>query len=336
MKGDNHPDGGSFPDLVWEMASAFRRSRVLLTAVELDLFSALGPASRPSSEVAGAIDCDPRATDRLMNALVAMGLLQKSGERFANVPDGLRFLARGSPDYLAGLMHSANLWDKWSTLTDAVRAGGSVQPAGRAGRGEEWIRAFISAMHDRARLRAESLVSLLDLGGVRKVLDLGGGSGGYAAAVVRAGAGITATVFDRPEVVPLTRRFLDEAGCSDTVQALAGDFHTDDLGSDYDLVLISAVLHSNTPVQNCALLARAASVLNPGGRVVIRDFIMGPDRTVPLRGALFSLNMLVNTAGGDTYTEEEYRAWMKDAGLVSIRREETSDGDAVMIGTKPA
>ena len=335
MKGDNHPDGGSFPDRVWETASAFRRSRALLTAVELDLFTALGPASTPSSEVAEAMGCDPRATDRLMNALVAMGLLQKSGERFANVPDGLRYLVRGSPDYLAGLMHSANLWDKWSTLTGAVRAGGSVQPAGMADRGEEWIRAFISAMHDRARLRAKSLVSVLDLAGVHSVLDLGGGSGAYAAAVVRACSGITATVFDRPEVVPLTRSYLREAGCSEAVHALAGDFHTDDLGSGYDLVLMSAVLHSNTPAQNRALLEKTASVLNPGGRVVIRDFIMAPDRTSPLRGALFALNMLVNTAGGDTYTEEEYRAWMKDAGLVLIRREETAEGEAVMIGTKP-
>ncbi len=335
MKREDESDGASFPERVWETASAFRRSRAFLSAVELDLFTALGSEPRTSAEVAESLRCDPRATDRLMNAMTAMGFLQKDGGRFANTPDGLRFLVRGSPEHLAGLMHSANLWCKWSTLTEAVRAGGSVEPTGIASRSPEWIRAFISAMNDRGRSRAGAFAAWLDLDGVRTVLDLGGGSGAYAAAMVSAGKGITATVFDRPEVVPLTRHFLDETGCAESVRTLPGDFLVDELGSGYDLVLMSAVLHSLAPEQCRGLIARTSAALNPGGRIVIRDFVMSADRTAPLRGALFALNMLVNTDGGDTYSENEYRGWLEAAGLTGVRRHTTPDGDDVVIGMKP-
>lgn len=309
----------------------FQQSRVVLTAVELDVFTVLGDEARPSSEVAARVGTDPRATDRLLNALVAMGLLEKAGGRFRNGPFAARHLVRGRPDYLAGLGHSVHLWSTWSTLTEAVRAGHSVapRPAGDAAR---WREAFIAAMHWRGQAQADEVTALLDLSRVRRVLDVGGGSGVFSMAFVRARPGLHATIVDLPEVVPLTRRYVAEAGLADRIRVVAGDLTRDALGRDYDLVFISAVVHSFPPEENRRLLKQAVAALAPRGRVVVQDFLMNESRTGPLHAALFALNMLVGTPAGDTYTESEVRAWMQEAGLEAVERRDTSFGTSLLVG----
>src|SRR5512135_662827 len=142
------------PQPILELATAFQRSRVLLSAWELDLFTVLADERRTSGEVAAAIGADGTATDRLMNALVALGLLDKRDGRFANGALSARYLVKGRPEFMAGLGHTNNLWDGWSPLTDVVRAGqGQPRPA-PPGREDEWRRHFIAAMHWRARRNA--------------------------------------------------------------------------------------------------------------------------------------------------------------------------------------
>lgn len=322
------------PEPIREIAIAFQRSRVLLTAYELGVFTALGEEARSAEEVAATIEADVRATDRLMNALCAMGLLRKTDRRFSNTPLTSRFLVEGKPEYLNGLSHTAQLWELWSTLTAAVRRGGSVVAQPFEERDEAWFRSFIAAMHERAVGLAPTVVSLLDLSGVSRVLDVGGGSGAYAMAFVRARDGIRAVVFDLPKVVPLTREYVEREGLSDRVEIAAGDYHVDELGSGFDLVFLSAILHSNSVPQCRALLRKCAGALNPGGQVVVQEFLMDEDRTSPAFGALFALNMLVATPEGDAYTESEIRAWMMEAGLSEITRKDTGFGTSLMQGRK--
>jgi SAM-dependent methyltransferase len=284
--------------------------------------------------VAAAAGCDPRATDRLMNVLTALGLLEKRDGRFRNAPVAAANLVKGKPGYMAGFGHTNNVWRTWSGLTEAVRRGGpaeSLEPIG--GRGEEWLRAFIGAMHARARLTAGDVVGLLDLEGVHRVLDVGGGSGVYAMAFVRARRGITAVVFDLPEVVPLARGYIQAEALSAEVETAAGDYLRDSIGSGYDLVFLSAVIHSNAPEENRLLFRKAAGALLPGGRLVVQDFLMDEDRTGPLQAALFALNMLVGTPAGDTYTESEVRSWMTEAGFRDVTRIDTATGTNMMIGS---
>jgi ubiquinone/menaquinone biosynthesis C-methylase UbiE len=327
-------DNALSPEAILEMASAFQRSRVLLTACELDLFTVLGEARRSSAEVARALGTDERATDRLMNALCAIGLLQKSEGRFSNTPPAARFLVRGGPDFLANLGHIAHLWDTWSTLTQAVREGRSVQARPVKAHGAEWFRAFIAAMHWRATRHAPQVVASLDLGGVSRVLDVGGGSGAYAMAFARARGDIHAVVFDLPAVVPLAEEYIRHGGLADRVKTVAGDFEADPLGGAFDLAFLSAILHGNSAAQNRALLRKAAEALNPRGQLVVQDFIMAEDRTTPAFGALFALNMLVGTEAGDTYTESLVRGWMEEAGLGHVVRQDTAFGASLMIGRK--
>lgn len=323
------------PETIRELAFGFQPSRIFLTAYELGVFTAIGEASKTSSQVARRLRTNPRATDRLMNALVAMGLLEKKVGRFSNTPATLRFLVKTHPEFSPGLMHAVNLWKTWNTLTDAVRIGMSLTIGRRAyDGGKNWQEAFIAAMHDRAKKQAPQVVGQMDLIGVKRVLDVGGGPGTFSMAFVRERKGNTATVFDLPSVIPLTKKYIKDAGLADKIDTAAGDYTTDQLPKGYDLVFLSAIVHSNSPAENRRLLKKCAKALNPGGQVVVQDFIMDEDRTSPAHGAFFALNMLVNTERGDTYTESEIVSWMKAAGLSSITRRDNRFGTTQIIGKK--
>ena len=326
------PDRSLKPDRIMEMVMAFQRSRILLTAYELELFTVLDEESKSSAEVAGALGTEKRATDRLMNALCALELLIKKENRFSNTPLAQRFLVKHSPDFMGNLYHSVNLWDTWSTLTPAVYKGTTVMEKKINDRGEKWLTAFIASMHNRAKKHAPKVVDKLDLSKVTRVLDIGGGSGAYAMAFVKAGPNINAAVFDLPNVIPITRRYIEKEGLTGKIKTIVGDYTVDPLGKGYDLIFLSAVIHISSIEVNMKLLKKCSEALNPGGQVVIQDFIMDEDRTVPPSGAFFALNMLVSTEAGDTYTESEVKDWMTTAGLAGIKRIDTPFGTSLILG----
>jgi SAM-dependent methyltransferase len=316
-----------------QQMAAFQRPRILLTAVDLGVFDALAAGPRASAAAARTLRADPRAVDRLLCALCSMGLVRKSGGRYANAPDAARFLVRRSPGFLAGLDHSVRLWQSWSTLTDAVRRGRSLPDRGRPDPGAS--HSFIAAMHWNAASRAKDVARLIGLSGVRRVLDIGGGSGAYSMAFARAIKGLRSVVLDLPDILPITRRYIRAERMQRSVTTTPGDFNRGPFPRGFDLAFLSMIVHINSPAANARLIRRAAAALNPGGRLVIQEFIVDETRTSPPFSAFFALNMLVNTDAGDTYTESEMREWMKAAGLVKITRKDTSAGSGLIIGQKP-
>lgn len=322
------------PASIRELGMGFQASRILLTAVELRVFSVIGAGAMTSDEVAARAGGDPRATDRLLNALCALGLLDKRSGRFSNTPDSRRYLDASSPEYVAGLGHTAGMWHTWSGLTDAVREGRPALRRAINDRGDAWLEPFIAAMHYRAVPHAPRLAELIGLDGVARVLDVGGGSGVFATSFARQQPGLEAVVFDLPNVLPLTQRYITEAGLGSRVTTAVGDYLADPLPGGFDLVFLSAVVHSNSPAENAALMRSCAAALNPGGRVAIVDFVMDDDRLSPAGGAFFALNMLVATDHGDTFTESEIRDWMTAAGLAAGPRVETGFGTSIVIGIK--
>jgi len=318
-----------------EALYGFRRSRIILTAFELDIFSELGGKTLSPERLANTIGADARGVDRLLNALCALGLVRKVKGRFANTKIARDFLSAGSPHFLAGLTHTANQWQSWHTLSAAVRRGGTVCERKAGGPGDEKrLPGFIAAMHERATPQAPAIVKLLDLKNVQRCLDIGAGSAAYAMALARAKKDIRAVAFDLPDVLPLTRDYVRRAGLLKRFGFIAGDFRRDDWGKGYDLVLLSAIVHMNGALENEKLIAKAAGSLNPGGQLVIQDFIMRPDRTRPEVGAIFALNMLVATAAGDTFTAGEVRGWMRAAGLKKIVHKTTPFDASLLIGWK--
>ncbi len=137
-----------------------------------------------------------------------------------------------------------------------------------------------------------------------------------------------------PNVVPVTRKYIDKANLGQSVVTVAGDYLSDDLGSGFDLVLMSAIIHINNPEENRILIKKGADALSPGGQLVIMDHLMSEDRTEPLQGAVFAINMLVGTKHGDTYTRDEIGGWMKAAGLGGIKTLDSPTGVQYIIGIK--
>jgi len=308
---------GTLPDDINDMIRAFWPSRAVLTALELDIFTAVAKGAT-TAEVAQKIHADSRATEMLLNVLVSLHLLEKKDGRFTNTAASARFFAEGSPDNARpGLLHIANLWHRWSTLTDAVRAGTSVATRTRDAQS---TKDFIAAMDRNAKERAAALVKAVSANGARRMLDLGGGSGAYSIAFAQANPALHSEILDLAEVLPITEGHIRNANLSERIATRAGDMLTSPLGGNYDLILVSAICHMFSPEQNRALFQRAHKALSATGRFVIQDFILEPDKTSPQFAALFSLNMLVGTRGGASYSEPEYTAWLREAGFTQIQR----------------
>lgn len=306
----------SLDDMLLAIRS-FQESRVFLTALELDLFTVVGEGTG-ADEIAYGMGADVRATEMLLNALTALGALEKREGRFQCTSESM---ALGPAR--AGLMHTVHLWETWSTLTDCVKAGTTMHRPGVEGHQEAWTEAFIAAMHARAQRSAAQVVQAVQAVQAvnpQRMLDVGGGPGTFSIAFAQAHPELRVEVLDLGPVVPMARRNIREAGLSDRVTVREGDLRTDALGEAYDLILVSAICHMLDEGENRDLLRRCACALASGGQLVIRDFILDPDRAGPPAAALFALNMLVSTRRGNAYAEADYRQWLQEAGFQDILR----------------
>jgi predicted O-methyltransferase YrrM len=325
-------ESGTPPDDLTMTIRVFMDSRVILSAIELDIFTAVGSGAK-ASEVASKLKTDPRATETFLNAVTSMGLLEKQDNIFRNTPISARYLsADGKNDSRMALMHMVGLWTRWSTMTDCVRKGTSVSYREVTEREGESTQAFIAAMHSNAAMRAPLVAKAVGTENVHRLLDLGGGSGAYSIVFAQANPNLKAEIFDLPDVLPIARGHIAEAGLTDRVTLRPGDMRKDDFGKGYDLVLLSAICHMYSPEENIDLLKKTFRAVAQGGRLVIQDFILDPDKTSPRQAALFALNMLVGTPAGGTYNEAEYSGWMRSVGFADIRRIDFPGPASLIVG----
>ncbi len=324
-------EAGILPDDLNEMIRSFMPSRAVLTALELDVFTAI--AGGASAEgVAHQMNTDPRATEMLLNVLVSLNLLEKRDGTFFKTPVSARFLSEDSRDNARpALMHTAHLWHRWSTLTECVRAGTSVE---RSGRDNDGVKAFIAAMDRNAKERTAAVVKAVGSTGISRMLDLGGGSGAYSIAFARAIPELKSEILDQGNVVTLAQEYIRKAGLAERITVRVGDMLRDPLGENYDLVFVSAICHMFSPDENQNLLQRSYKALAPKGQIVVQDFILEPNKTAPRAAALFSLNMLVGTQSGSSYSEPEYASWLQSAGFSNVRRVRMPGPSGLMIGVR--
>ena len=297
-----------------------------MTAAELDIFSNIDDAGITNKELAVLLNLHERGCEHLLNALVSFGFLTKVNDTFYTTRESYTYLSRKSPGYLGGLIHLNHLWDTWSKLSEVVRTGRSAHPDEINDRGESWLLAFINAMHDRAKKQAPQQLISLDLSGVRSVLDVGGGSGAFSMEFVLKHPGIEAVVFDLPEVLPITRKFIEKEGFSGKIKTYSGDYTRDELPGGFDMVFLSAVIHSNSLEVNRNLVKKCFKALNRNGKIVIQDWVLNNDRTQPYGGAVFAINMLVGTEAGDCFTEQEVNEMLTGEGFKNISRIEFATG----------
>lgn len=309
-------------EVIARLARGFWAPRALLSAVEIELFAKLGGQSLTPSELAERLDCDARGVELMANALVGLELLTFSDGRYAAAPRARRFLDPSSPEYRGGVVQLANLlWERWSRLSAVVRAGADAI-------GPEWderaVEQFTMAMHQRRPTAGQVLVRALDLHDVRRVVDLGGGAGTFSEALALALPEAQIILVDRPQVIAVARRRLPDDLLAGRMVLVEHDFMAEgiplagDPPGNYDLALLSSVIHLFGPEDNAALLGRIYDALEPGGQVAIRDFLVDPEGTTPVEAALFAVNMLVNTPAGRCYSFEQIKQWLNDAGFGEV------------------
>jgi (2Fe-2S) ferredoxin/SAM-dependent methyltransferase len=327
--------GGVVPDDLNETLRGFMASRALITALELNVFTAVG-AGATASQVVAKLGTDLRATGELLNAMVALGLLQKNGDRYSNTPTSLRFLGEGSPDSARlAMLHNVTLWNQWSNLTERVLRGTAADTRAMGAWAEDArLRpAFVAYMDRNAKVAAAGLVRSLG-NGFQRMLDLGGGSAAGSIALAKANPGLQVEVLEQPSMMALTEDYVRQAGVADRVRVRCGDLLNDSFGQGYDLILLSSVAHMFSPEQNRDLLRRACQALAPKGRLVIQDFVLEADGTSPRMGALASLTMLCLSKNGATYTEQEYQTWLNEAGFSEVKRVRLPGPVNLVVGTK--
>ena len=313
------------------LARGFMASRIILSAVEVDLFGVLGEGALSNEELARALSADPRGVEILANALVALDLLTKEAGQFRNSPTSLKYLSSQSVRFRGGgLHHMANLWRSWDRLTEIVKRGGPSKIPWT----DDSRKSFIQAMEHMGKGVAPQLAQTLDLSKVKSALDLGGGPGTFAIALAKQKPDLKAVVLDLPYALEVARQAVTEAGLSDRITFKEGDFFKDDLGKDYDLVLISSIIHSLDEEENLQVLARIKEALNPGGLLVIRDFLVDDSHTQPTQAAIFAVNMLVNTQGGRTYSFKEIAGWLKKLDFENIHHRDLDGRSQLVLAGK--
>lgn len=300
-----------------ELSGGYWAGCAVQAAVRLDVFTALEKGAQTEKELASTLACDQRGFSMLVTALAALGLLARGEDGKITAPAHvLSLLSKNSPDYLGFIIqHHAHLMPSWARLAEAVRAGQPIRDESSSHTDSAAEReAFLFGMFNIARLQAEKVAEVLDLSGRNKLIDVGGGPGTYAVYFCRKNPGLRATIFDLPTTEPFAEKIVARYGLSERIDFVSGDFLADTLPKGQDVAWLSQVLHGETVADAAKLLKNAAACLVPGGLLCVQEFVLDDDRGGPPHAALFGLNMLVGTQGGQTYTAGELAAMMREAG----------------------
>ena len=321
------------------LASGHVEARLTQTAVELRIFDALENAALTSEEAAARLALEPKAAELLLNALAAVELLHKNAALFSLADTARQYLLRSSPYYVGDMIRfESSLWNCWEKLPEAIRSGKAVRPANMYQDDVNETEIFISAMDSLVKARGDSdvVASVLDWSHVGEFLDVGSGPATYPIALCKKFPNLHATIFDLPVTLNITRHFIRAAGMEDRIRLIAGDYRKDAIPGDYQVIFLSNVIHGEDYAKNEALIGKLAKNLEPAGRIVIKDHILDDSRAKPAVGAIFSLLMLLTTAGGRCYSFNEIRTWMEAAGLSEVEQINLPSllTSSLVIGTK--
>ncbi|MFC2165088.1 methyltransferase [Acidobacteriota bacterium] len=325
------------PGRLFKTSGNYWLSCAIHAAVKLDVFTAIGLEKIAGEGIAQKINGDTRAVSMLCNALVAMGLLDKKDDKYANTSFSQSFLSKGSPQYSGNIiMHHHFMVESWTKLDQAVRTGNPVRT--RASRGEEErLESFIMGMFNLAMNLAPQLVAQVDLSGRRHLLDLGGGPGTYAIHFCQSNPQLKATVYDLPTTRPFAQKTIDKFDLNDRIQFINGDYTEEDIKGVYDVAWLSHILHAEGPEGCQQLIEKAVSVLEPGGIIFIHEFILNNTMDSPLHPALFSLNMLLGNSCGQSYSENQLMDMLEKAGVKDIKRHpfQSYNDSGIIYGVLP-
>ena len=308
------------PAALIRLSTAYWESQALLTANRIGLFEVLSKKPLSVEQTADALGTRARPTRLLLNACVALGLLEDGSEGYRNSAMSQAFLVPGSAAYLGdAIRYSDDLYQAWGALERTLREDApAVQAESYLGQNPEKTRHFVYGMHNRALAVGSAMVGVVDLSGRKRLLDVGGGPGTYSALFIARHAELRARVLDLPDVLDLAKEILASMNAQDRVALLPGDYQTTPLPDGNDVVLISGVFHRETEETCRDLVARARESLDSGGLLVVADVFTDAGGTGPVFATLFGLNMLLSAPHGGVHADTDVAAWMTRAGFQHV------------------
>ena len=323
------------PDLL-QLSGGYWAICALHTAVRLDVFSHLEGVILAAEDLATECRSDPRAMEMLLNGLTSIGLLIKNDGCYSDTPFAVKYLVKSSPEYLGHIiMHHHHLMNSWTMLHESIRSGEPVRGKISHGDNESERESFLMGMYNLASLLAPGIASLIDLEGCRSLLDFGGGPGTYAIHFCRQNPDLSAVVFDLPTTRIFAESTIARYGLGDRISFFPGDYHVSHVPGGFDAAWLSHILHAEGPEGCKTILRKGVEALRPGGQLLVQEFMLNNAKDGPQFPALFSLNMLLGTSSGQSYSEIELQRMMEDAGLSDVRRIaiDLPNGAGIMAGT---
>jgi len=304
------------PDDVLELLLGFWVSRTVMAAVEMGVFDVLAGAGLSEEDAAERLGIRARPARGLFDTCVAVGLLERSGGTIRSTPAAKRYLASDSEYSIRNyVLDERWCWPAWGRLEEALRNDAPPLPQDDDGYHvfpEEFLLDFL---HGHSLAMGDKLAGAVSLEGVRKMMDVGGGSGAVSIALCRANPSLRSVVLDREQVLAKTAEHVADAGLSDRIEGFAANMFTDELPQECDAAVIANLLHDFSPARAAEILHRVAEALPSGGKLVVMEIAPDDDRSGPVHAAVFTVTMIVNTEGGVAYTRAELRRMIEVAGF---------------------
>jgi ubiquinone/menaquinone biosynthesis C-methylase UbiE len=311
------PGGASDPNRVSSLITAFHGSATLFAGVELGVFAELSNLRKASAGVlAQTLQLNIRCTTLLLDACVALGLLEKEGSSYRNSVDAEAYLVPGGPLDLSGTIRTwREVYPLGMSIPSVVRTGMPVESAAASEKDPDWLGTQLLAQYSRTRAIGRPIIRRLNLENRTKLLEVGGGAGAYSMLISLEYPRMHCTVMDRPEVIKIAAGILAQQGHLLHVSTLGADYLTTPFPPGNDVVLMFGALHREPADQIPVLIRRAAESLNPGGLLYVMDIMTNETRTMPSTAALFALKMALTHQNGRIFSHVDLQHWMTQAGL---------------------
>ncbi|MCI0448146.1 acetylserotonin O-methyltransferase [bacterium] len=322
-------------DLLWSARSAM----ALISGIDLEVFTHIANGKRTASQIAQAASADTRGMQYLLDALVGLGYLNKSGDQFGLEPVSAAFLVKGKEPYMGVFAEETKMnLQAWNHLTEVVKTGKPIATVNTDEGGREFFPKLVSAIFPLSFAGANAVAASLsneERSSIKNILDVAAGSGAWSLAFARAIPDAKVTAVDYPEVTPITRDFAKRFEAADRYNYIEGNLREVDFGrKKYDLVILGHIIHSEGEEWGQKLIQRSSDALKDGGILLIAEMVPNDERTGPIMPLVFGLNMLINTESGGVYTMKEYDAWLKDAGFKKIWTVDIPGPSPVILATK--
>jgi 3-hydroxy-5-methyl-1-naphthoate 3-O-methyltransferase len=330
------------PQRIFQMAFGYSAPLMLEAALQHKVFDVLELGPKTAQELATATETSVRGMHILLKGLIALEVVTRDAAgRYSLTPESSAFLVSGKPSYFGAVLRhtSKQLLPKWLQLTEIVKTGKPARAVNQEAEGSAFFADFVEAIFPNSYPAASAVAEHLNVAAVTqpvKVLDLAAGSGVWGIALAQKSPRVHVTAVDWPAVLPVTKKVAARFGVVDRFTFSPGDLTSADFGSGHQIATLGHILHSEGEPRSRSLLKKAFAALAPGGTIVVAEMLPDDDHLGPPHALIFSVNMLVNTDAGDTYTFGEISAWLKEAGFVSPRKLDTPGASPVILANKPS